>query len=70
MYVYNKLRGRIIEKYGTLDSFAKAVGISKNSMSKKLHNKSGISREEIIEWSEMLEIPMEEYGAYFFARQV
>lgn len=35
MYRYNKLRGRIIEKFGTQEKFAKAVGISENSLSKK-----------------------------------
>lgn len=70
MFVYNKLRGRIIEKYGSMDSFADAIGLSTVSLSKKLNNKVGISREEIIHWSELLDIPAEEYGAFYFAREV
>ena len=34
-YTYNKLRGRIIEMYGTQGKFAEKLGISKNSVSKK-----------------------------------
>lgn len=70
VFVYNKLRGRIIEKYGSMDAFAAAIGLSAVSLSRKLTNKAGISREEIVHWSELLGIPAEEYGAYFFAREV
>lgn len=31
-YTYNKLRGRIIEKYGTQSKFAEKLGVSKNSV--------------------------------------
>ena len=70
MFVYNKLRGRIVEKYGSLEAFAAAVGISNVSMSKKFNNKMGISREEIVKWSEMLDISNDDIGAYFFTREV
>ena len=70
MFVYNKLRGRIIEKYGSMKVFAAAIGLSLNSLSRKLNNKVDISREEIVFWAELLDIPAEEYGAYFFAREV
>lgn len=70
VFNYSKLRGRIVEKYGSINSFAKKAGISDVSMSKKLNNKAGISREEILKWSELLDIQAEDYGAYFFAKQV
>ena len=35
-YSYNKLKGKIVELYGTQGNLAKKIGISKNSMSKKL----------------------------------
>ena len=65
-YNYRKLRGRIIEKFGSQDNFAKEIGISKNSLSKKLNCKSGFSQSDITKWSELLEIDSSEYGAYFF----
>jgi transcriptional regulator with XRE-family HTH domain len=66
-YEYNKLRGRIIEKYGTQENFAEAVGLSTNSISRKMNGKAGFSQEDIERWSEKLEIKQEEYGKYFFA---
>ncbi len=38
-FEYLKLRGRIIEKYGTIGAFADEVGISRTQMSKKLQGK-------------------------------
>ena len=66
-YEYNKLRGRIIEKYGTQENFAKTIGLSTNSISKKMTGKSGFSQEDIELWSKKLEIEQAEYGEYFFA---
>ena len=66
MYKYNKLRGRIIEKFGTQEKFANEIGISENSLSKKMQCKTGISQSDMTKWANLLEIPMEEYGEYFF----
>lgn len=65
-YSYRKLRGRIIEKFGSQDNFAKVLEISKNSLSKKLNCKSGFSQADITKWSELLDIDSSEYGVYFF----
>lgn len=65
-YKYDKLRGRIVEKYGTQGNFAEILGISKNSMSKKMNCETGFSQEDIIIWSNLLDIKKEEYGTYFF----
>lgn len=66
MYKYKKLRGRIVEKYGTQEKFAKAVGISETALSKKMQCKTGISQSDICLWSKLLDIQPEEYGEYFF----
>lgn len=65
-YTYRRLIGRIIEKYGTRKAFAQALGISENSMSLKLNNKTGFSREDMIEWGRLLDIDVSEFGSYFF----
>lgn len=65
-YTYNKLRGRIVELYGTQGNFAKKIGISKNSMSKKLTGKTEFSQKDIIQWSIILNVSKDEYGEYFF----
>ena len=67
---YSKLRGRIVEKFGTMDSFAENVEISTVALSKKLNNKIGISRNDMICWSNALDIPLEEYGAFYFVKKL
>ena len=66
-YNYKKLRGRIIEKYGTQENCSKEIGISPNSLSLKMTGKTGFSRDDIIKWCELLDISSDEIGAYFFA---
>ncbi len=65
-YTYSKLKGRIIELYGTQRNFAKKLGISQNSLSKKLTCKMEFSQKDIIKWSNLLGINKDEYGEYFF----
>ena len=69
-YDYSKLRGRIVEKYGTISKFAEILGTSLVIVSNKLNNKCGYSREDIEKWAEILGIPTEEYGLYFFTHKV
>ena len=63
---YNKLRGRIVEKYGTMCNFAKNLGVSRQTLSQKLTGKSELSREDIQRYSTMLEIPKDDIGVFFF----
>ncbi|MED9966494.1 MAG: DUF739 family protein [Blautia sp.] len=65
-YSYDKLRGRIIERYGSQDKYAEVLGISTNSLSKKMTGKTGFSQKDIVLWSKLLEIDKSEYGEYFF----
>lgn len=67
---YSKLRGRIVEKYGSQSAFVRQYGISENSFSRKINNKVRFSADDIIRISEMLEIPKELVGAYFFTPKV
>lgn len=66
-YSYDKLRGRIIEKYGSQEKYAEVLGISTNSLSKKMTGKTGFSQKDITLWSKLLEINKADYGEYFFA---
>lgn len=70
IYDYSKLRGRIIEKYGSMSRFSEAVGLSEIALSRKLNNKIDISRENILKWSELLDIPSDEYGVFYFAKKL
>jgi len=64
---YSKLRGRIVEKYGTCVNFATAMGWSKTQLSSRLNNVVPFSGPEIKEAAKLLEIPGAEIDAYFFA---
>ena len=65
-YKYNKLRGRIIEIYGSQYNFANRLGVSENSVSKKMNGKTGFSQADIVKWSLLLKVKIDEYGEYFF----
>lgn len=65
-YKYNKLRGRIIETYGSQRKFAERIGLSSNSVSKKLNGKTGFDQNDIVQWSVLLNIPEEKYIEFFF----
>ena len=70
IFDYSKLRGRIVEKYGTQSEFAKAFGISNNSMSRKLNNKNSFSVDDIIRITQMLDIQSKDVSSYFFTEKV
>lgn len=67
---FQKLRGRIVEKYYTLSAFAQAFGVSKNTFSKKLNNQVKFSANDIIKIVDMLDIPENEINEYFFRQKV
>lgn len=66
-YEYKQLKGRITAKFGTRKAFADALGVSENTVSRKLNGHSAFSQEDIEKWAELLDIPVKEYGKYFFA---
>ena len=66
-YEYRKLKGRIIEKYGTRKAFAEYLDLSENSMSKKLNGITSFSQSDIITWCKALDIDISDAGSYFFA---
>lgn len=63
---YRKLRGRIREFYGTQDEFAKVLGISSTSLSKKLNNRTGFTQSEIDQSLQALKIAACDITEYFF----
>ena len=71
-YSFNdsKLRGRIIEKFGTLGSFATATNRDRTSISLMLSGKRRMKREDMALFSSFLEIGKEEIGDYFFNYEV
>ena len=72
MFDYRDLIGRIIAKFGSRRAFAKAVGRSENTISKKLKGKMAITTDDIVKWSseEFLDIDNADIPKYFFTEKV
>ena len=63
---YARLRGRIVEKYGTIAAFADRIGISRVWASEKLGGKAKFTANDIREWADALEIIPEDIAKFFF----
>lgn len=63
---YAKLRGRIVEKFGSQSAFAVAMGWRDALLSAKLNNKSEWAFQEAMKACDLLGIPLDEAHLYFF----
>lgn len=63
---YAKLRGRIVEKFGSQGSFAAAMEWREALLSAKLNNKSEWTFAEVMKACELLGISLSEAHLYFF----
>lgn len=70
MFNYDKLRGRIVEKFGTQMAFSKALGVSERTLSLKLNNRIFFTQDEISKCSNLLDISMSDIQDYFFTQKV
>ncbi len=70
MYNYDKLVGRIVERYTTREKFAKAMGFSARTLSLKLNNHVPWKDLEIERACGLLELSAMNIPAYFFAEKV
>jgi transcriptional regulator with XRE-family HTH domain len=64
---YGRLRGKIKQVFGSMESFAEACGKSSSIVSKKLNGKIKITSDDIEEWSKLLGIQIDQVHEYFFA---
>lgn len=67
---YNKLRGKIREKFETQDAFAEAIGIGRTSLSLRLNGKLEFSQQEINKSIEALGLSESDIPTYFFTKKV
>ena len=70
MFNTSKLKGRIVEMYGSAERFSRVIGCSSDKVYKYLQGNSGLKQADIIKWAEILEIEPEEIPIYFFALTV
>jgi len=70
MYDTSKLKGKIIEVFGSQGAFAARIKRSQAFISGVLNGKAYLNQKDIDLWAELLGIPGEELAAYFFTRTV
>lgn len=70
MFDTSKLRGRIIEKFGSQNAFAEASHRSVSFISQYLNGKTSLDQKIIDEWVNLLDIPYYEIDQYFFIKKV
>lgn len=63
---YAKLRGLILEKFGTQDAFAEALKVHTATLNAKLNDRSEWSGPEISLACKLLGIPLANAHEYFF----
>ena len=69
-YDYSKLRGRIKEKLGTEREFALRIRRTANYVSKVFRNGTYFTQNDIANGADVLDIPVDEIGVYFFTPEV
>jgi len=70
MFETDKLRGRIIEKYGSQNAFSVATGNSISFISQYLNGHTFLDQRVMNRWIELLDIPENEIDQYFFKVRV
>lgn len=68
-YKTDRLKSRILEKYGDQKSFAEAIGINESTLSRYLSGREWKSR-AMFKAIEVLDIPHDEIEVYFFDKSV
>lgn len=69
-YDYSYLNGIIVQKFGTQSKFANEIGLSEESVSKKLNNKVPWKQNQIERACAVLGIAEKEIPKYFFKLKV
>lgn len=66
---YSKLRGRIIEMYGSQKKFAEKMETTNETLSRKMQGKAYFRQNEIYKMAKLLDIKTEQIDSYFFCEQ-
>lgn len=70
IFDYSKLRGRIVERFGTCRAFCQEIGYKSGILSTRLSGLHPFRADEIRLFCDVLEIPDAEVVAYFFTQKV
>lgn len=69
MFDFSRLRGRIVEKYGSCANFAAAMGKTKGWLSGRLRNSTPWLGADMCEAAALLDISPEEIPLYFLTQK-
>ena len=69
MYDYRKLRGLITEHYGTLGSFAKAIGMGTTTLNSRLNGYTFFDQAEIEKIAKKLDLDSKGVNDVFFTHK-
>ena len=67
---YSKLKGRIVEIFGSQTKFAKAMNMSERTLSLKISGKVSWKQREIVEAISLLGLEKDDIQEYFFTVEV
>ena len=70
MFDYSKLRGKIVEKFGSQSEFSKAMGCSERTLSLKLTGKRSWKQPEICKALSILGLSDNDVKEFFFTPEV
>ena len=62
----SKLRGKIVEVYGSIQDFSKAINSTEQTVIAKLNGRSSFRQKDIIIWCNALGIEKDYIGEFFF----
>mgnify|MGYP002519668063 CR=1 FL=1 len=65
---YSKLLGKMRECNYTQEKLANAINMNKGTLNQKLNNKANFTQPEMDSICELLNIPADEIGTYFFTK--
>lgn len=63
------LKTLIVRQYGSQGKFAQALGVSEVTVNNKLNGKSQLKLDEIDQWAQLLQVPVEDIGRVFLCRR-
>lgn len=67
---FSRLKGRIIERHGSLSGFADVLGKPVSHVSRCLRGEIEFNQPRVMEWCEVLEIPCDEIAYFFYVLKV
>lgn len=67
---YRKLRGKMVEKYGSVAAFCNAIGKNRSALYERLNKGASMNQKDILTIANALDIEDYRYAEYFFTTEV